>query len=206
MVPVTFKTKKMKKVVVMMAILLAGFQTAAKEKVDIPARKSVELTYSEFANYDVKIINKSGKQVNVSVLNPDSRKQVSGFGLGPMGKAVLFVAEGNILKLKNTSSQDISITLDFVERKPKPEASNKMETVNFTLHNSSLKSISLIIPGVMKPNLSPMSNSGVSLEMGQKIYYKKGMSKVLVLTVDENIKDGDKIDMAKCIKNIEKAG
>jgi len=188
----------------MMVILLAGFQTAAKEKVDIPARKSVELTYAEFATYDVKIINKSGKQVDVSVLNPNTRKKVSGFGLGPMGKAVLYVAEGNILKLKNTSSQDISVTLDFVDRKPTPEAGNNKETVNFTLHNSSLKSIPLIIPGVMKPNLSPMSNSGVSLEMGQKIYYKKGMNKVLVLTVDDNIKNGDKIDMAKLVKNIEK--
>ena len=187
-----------------MVILLGAFQATAKEKVDIPARKSVELTYAEFAMYDVKINNKSGKQVNVSVLNPNTRKQVSGFGLGPMGKAVLYVAEGNILKLKNTSSKDISITLDFVERKPKPVASSYKETVNFTLHNSSLKSIPLIIPGVMKPNLSPMSNSGVSLEMGQKIYYKKGLSRVLVLTVDENIENGDKIDMAKLVKNIEK--
>ena len=200
----TLKTKKMKEVVVLIAVLFTGFHVSAKKKVDIPARKAVELTYAEFANYDVKIMNKSGKQVNVSVLDPNSRKQVSGFGLGPMGKAVLYVAEGNILKLKNTSSKDISITLDFVERKPKPEVTSNKETVNFTLHNSSLKSIPLIIPGVMKPNLSPMSNSGVSLEMGQKIYYKKGMSKALVLTVDENIENGDKIDMAKLVKNIEK--
>ena len=185
-----------------MVILFTGFQLSAKEKVEIPANKAVELTYEEFANYDVKIINRSGKQVEVSVLNPDTRKQVSGFGLGPMGNAVLSVAEGNLLKLKNTSSKDISITLNFVERKPK--ASARKETVNFTLHNSSLKSIPLVIPNVMNPNLSPVSNSGVSLEMGQKIYYRKGMSKVLILTVDENIKPGDKIDVAKLVQNIKK--
>ncbi|MGB5190285.1 hypothetical protein, partial [Robiginitalea sp.] len=76
--------------------------------------------------------------------------------------------------------------------------------ISFTLHNSSLKSIPLIIPGVMNPNLSPMSNSGVSLDMGQKIYYKKGGVRMLVLTVDENIQSGDKIDMAKRIRTLKK--
>lgn len=194
----------MKKVVIILSILFAGFQVSAKEKVEIPARKSVELTYSEFANYDVRLNNKSGKQISVSVLDADTRKQVSGFGLGPMGNVVLYVAEGNILRLKNNSSNEISITLTFVEREPKPVTDKSTETVNFTLHNSSLKSIPLIIPGVMKPNLSPMSNSGVSLEMGQKIYYKKGLERVLVLTVDENIASGDKIDVAKLVNSIKK--
>ena len=192
----------MKKVVTIIVILFTSFQLSAKEKVEIPAQKAVELTYAEFAKYDVKIVNNSGKQVDVSVLNPNTREQVSGFGLGPLGKAVLYVAEGNILKLKNTSSRDISITLHFVDRKPK--AFSQKETVNFTLHNSSLKSIPLVIPNVMNPNLSPVSNSGVSLEMGQKIYYRKGISKVLILTVDENIKPGDKIDVAKLVENIKK--
>jgi len=194
----------MKKAVLIFGILLVGFQLAAKEKVKIPAQKSVELTYAEFANYNVKIINRSGKQVNVSVLDPKTREQVSGFGLGPLGKAVLSVAEGNILKLKNTSSRDISITLDFVERKAKPKVVSSTEKVNFTLHNSSLKSIPLVIPNVMNPNLSPMSNSGVSLEMGQKIYLRKGIGKVLILTLDENIKTGDKIDVAKLIDDSKK--
>ena len=55
----------------------------------------------------------------------------------------------------------------------------------------------------MKPNLSPMSNSGVSLEMGQKIYYKKGGARILVLTVDENIQPGDKIDMAQRVRALK---
>ncbi|MCE2612793.1 hypothetical protein LVD13_07400 [Flavobacteriaceae bacterium D16] len=194
----------MKKAVLIFSILLVGFQLSAKEKVEIPAQKSVELTYAEYANYDVKLINKSGKQIDVAVLDSKTRKQVSGFGLGPMGKAVLYVAAGNILKLRNTSSKDISITLDFVERKSKPKTVSNTEKVNFTLHNSSLKSIPLIIPNVMNPNLSPMSNSGVSLEMGQKIYLRKGIGKVLILTVDENIKTGDKVDVAKLVRNIKK--
>ncbi len=43
--------------------------------------------------------------------------------------------------------------------------------VNLTLKNTGMKSIPLIIPGVMNPNLSPFSNSGVSLAVGQKIYF-----------------------------------
>lgn len=192
----------MKKAVIIILILFTGFQLSAKERIDIPAQKSVELTYAQFADYDVKIINRSGKPVEVSVINPDTGKQVSGFGLGPTANAVLYVAEDNILKLRNTSSKDISITLNFVERRP--VTSTKKETINFTLHNSSLKSIPLVIPNVMNPNLSPVSNSGVALEMGQKIYFRKGMKKVLILTVDENIKPGDKIDVAKLVENIKK--
>ncbi|MEM9340772.1 MAG: hypothetical protein AAGA66_18710, partial [Bacteroidota bacterium] len=89
----------MKKVVIIIGILVAGIQLFAKEKIDIPALKAVELTYDEFANYDVKISNKSGKEVTVSVVDDETRKQVSGFGLGPFGNAVVSIAAGNILKL-----------------------------------------------------------------------------------------------------------
>lgn len=195
----------MKKVVVILSILMVGFQVSAKEKVEIPAGGSVELSYAEFASYDVKLSNSSGKQVNVSVLDPETRKQVSGFGLGPMGRTVLYVAEGNILKLQNTSAKAINITLTFVDRKPNEEAVSETKTVSFTLHNSSMKSIPLNIPGVMKPNLSPMSNSGVSLEIGQKIYYTKGGVRMLVLTVDESVQSGDKIDIAKRIRTLKKS-
>jgi hypothetical protein len=55
--------------------------------------------------------------------------------------------------------------------------------VGFTLANRSLKSIPLQIPGVMNPNLSPMSNSGVSLAVGQEIFFFEGRKKYLLLVV-----------------------
>ena len=61
--------------------------------------------------------------------------------------------------------------------------------VSFTLRNNSLKSIPLKIPGVMNPNLSPMSNSGVGLKVGQKIFCQIEGKKVLLLTVTEDLKD-----------------
>ncbi len=52
-----------------------------------------------------------------------------------------------------------------------------------TFHNGSLKSIPLQIPSVMNPNLSPLSDSGVDLEVGQKVFYfpngKKGKKDLL---------------------------
>ncbi len=71
--------------------------------------------------------------------------------------------------------------------------------VGFTLRNNSLKSIPLIIPGVMNPNLSPVSNSGVDLKVGQKILFKyKGKRRVL-LVVDKSL-EGQVIDVSKLLK------
>jgi hypothetical protein len=61
--------------------------------------------------------------------------------------------------------------------------------VSFTLRNQTLKSISLKIPGVMNPNLSPMSNSGVSLKVGQKIYFFDKKKKYLLLEVSKEEAD-----------------
>jgi len=73
------------------------------------------------------------------------------------------------------------------------------ERVNFTLHNSGLKSIPLKILGVMYPNLSPLSDSGVALSIGQKVFYKKKRKNFLLLVVDESY-EGQKIDVAKLVK------
>lgn len=193
----------MKNLMILLTLLGLIFNVWAKEKVTIKALNSVELTYEEFATYDVKISNSSGKPIDVAVLDPVSKKQQQGFGLGPMGRVVVSVGKGQILKLKNNTTSEVSLTLYFVERE-KPKYRDNPPVVNFTLHNSSIKSIPLIIPGVMNPNLSPISNSGVALEMGQKIYYRNGREKTLILVVDENIQAGDKIDVAKLIKDLKK--
>lgn len=59
------------------------------------------------------------------------------------------------------------------------------QIIPMTFRNGSIHSIPLVIPGVMNPNLSPMSNSGVSLEVGQKVYFfpngKKSDKKILFI-------------------------
>lgn len=186
------------------ASLLLSLQLGKKEKIEVPAMKAVELTYQEFASFDVNISSTSKTPIDVSVIDPKTKKQVQGFGLGSYGNAVVSVNPDHILRLKNNSLNDMNLSIEFVERKPYTYNPENAPEINFTLHNSSLKSIPLIIPNVMNPNLSPMSNSGVSLKVGQKIYFRDGAKKVLILTVDESIKPGDKIDMAKLVKDLKK--
>ncbi len=72
-------------------------------------------------------------------------------------------------------------------------------SINFTLRNNSLKSIPLIIPGVMRPNLSPFSNSGVDLKVGQKIMYRYKGKRRLLLKVDRKM-EGEKINVSRLLK------
>jgi hypothetical protein len=72
-----------------------------------------------------------------------------------------------------------------------------------TFHNGSLKSIPLNIPGVMNPNLSPRSDSGVTLEVGQKVFYfpngKKG-KKELLFEVDDTFRKDTILQIDEIIK------
>lgn len=81
------------------------------------------------------------------------------------------------------------------------------ESVNFTLLNKTSKSIPLKIPGVMNPNLSPFSNSGVQLKIGQKIYFtlndRKAGKKELLLIVTKDL-EGQKLVVNDLIKKRKK--
>lgn len=63
--------------------------------------------------------------------------------------------------------------------------------VPFSLLNRTGKSIPLSIPGVMNPNLSPFSRSGVDLEVGQKVYFYHKRKKYLLFEVTEDYRDQD---------------
>lgn len=192
----------MKQVLLLSCALMLSYSLMAGKTVTIAQRASVELTYEEFAQYDVKLINKSGRAIEVAVYEPGKSRKLKGFGLGPRGRATLSIAEDQLLRLTNTSPKEVTIQLEFVEKQLASEQADG-EYITFTLHNASLKSIPLQIPGVMNPNLSPMSNSGVSLLKGQKIYYRKGVRKILILEVDTTIQEGDKIDVARLIRAMQ---
>ena len=74
---------------------------------------------------------------------------------------------------------------------------------NFTLQNTTAKSIPLWIPSVMNPNLSPFSKSGVTLKVGQKIYFKHKLKKRLLLEVTEDL-DGKTLNVAQLIRKRKK--
>lgn len=74
-------------------------------------------------------------------------------------------------------------------------------SVRFTLQNSTLTSIPLIIPKVMNPNLSPLSKSGVDLKFGQEILFREKGKNYTLLIVDEKIKPDQVIDVAALLKD-----
>jgi hypothetical protein len=82
-------------------------------------------------------------------------------------------------------------------------ATVKAQNIPMTFHNGSFRSIPLIIPGVMNPNLSPKSNSGISLDVGQKVYFLpngKRNSKALLFTVDSTFKKDTVLEIDEIIK------
>jgi hypothetical protein len=88
-----------------------------------------------------------------------------------------------------------------------PFALLSQQTVHLTFRNMSLKSIPLVIPGVMNPNLSPLSNSGVELEYGQEVFYFQNgdkRRKALLFVIDDQFKDGEVLEINKLIKGKKK--
>jgi len=81
------------------------------------------------------------------------------------------------------------------------KTTSSKDYINFTLSNTSAKSIPLIIPTVMNPNLSPFSDSGVDLAVGQEIFFKQKGKRYLLLKVDDSINEGDKIDVSELLKS-----
>jgi hypothetical protein len=82
-------------------------------------------------------------------------------------------------------------------------ANTQAQNIPMTFHNGSFKSIPLIIPGVMNPNLSPFSNSGVSLDIGQKVYFfpdGKKKSKAFLFIVDTTFKKDTILQIDKIIE------
>jgi hypothetical protein len=81
------------------------------------------------------------------------------------------------------------------------------QNIPMTFHNGSLSSIYLSIPGVMNPSLNPMSDSGVSLDVGQNVYFfpngKRG-KKELLFTVNTNWKKDTILQIDEIVKIREK--
>ncbi len=77
-----------------------------------------------------------------------------------------------------------------------------VQAVPFKLLNKSMKSIHLKIPGVMNPNLSPESSSGVDLKVGQKVFFFVRGRKYLLLEVTEDLR-GKKLVVNELIKELK---
>ena len=169
--------------------------------VEIPSGGRVQIGYPDQEDLAIELRNKSGKALEVATVNKVSGEKISGFGLGPMGKATVAVAELGLLEISNPSSKDVSIGYSITEAKPVIVAKEDVY-INFTLRNETMKSIPLIIPGVMNPNLSPKSNSGVSLKIGQEVKYRKGGRTRVLFVVDEIISEGDVVMVGELLAQV----
>ena len=169
--------------------------------VEIPSGGRVQIGYPDQEDLAIELRNKSGKALEVATVNKVSGEKISGFGLGPMGKATVAVAELGLLEISNSSSKDVSIGYSITEAKPVIVAKEDVY-INFTLRNETMKSIPLIIPGVMNPNLSPKSNSGVSLKIGQEVKYRKGGRTRVLFVVNESISEGDVVMVGELLAQV----
>jgi len=194
----------MKKYIIFSFLAFGIFVSSfAQNKIAISAGQSVEIDYPDYKSYEVLLQTVGLREVDVSVVTKDTENQIRGFGLRKLGKEEILVEQGNKLLLKNNSEQSIKVKYSINPyRKEMANLSNKY--IEFTLRNSSKESIPLIIPTVMNPNLSPDSNSGVSLRPGQEIFFKANGKKQLLLVVDQTIQNGDVIDVANLLPTRKK--
>lgn len=173
--------------------ILALF-TACSTTVTIPAGETVTLTPPAYALSSAEVKNKSVRQVEVGVVDKKSGKTLRGFGLGTKAKAAVEVENSSELVLTNTQKNDIKVNVDFTETEREAIPAG-VTMISFKLINPSAESIPLLIPDVMNPNLSPNSESGVDLKIGQEIFFRAKGKKYLLLTVNEDIQPGEKIDV-----------
>jgi len=195
----------MKALLLPLTCCLAVLSSCASQKnnISIPANNSIEISYSNFDVFEATIKNKSLKDLEISVVSKMDNQQVKGFGLQMQGREDISVEKENKLVIYNTSNQSVRVKLNVIETS-RPVAPAKNTYISFTLQNTSAKSIPLIIPEVMNPNLSPFSKSGVDLKIGQELLFREKGKTYILLTVDESIKDGDVLDVPALLKKKRK--
>ncbi len=96
------------------------------------------------------------------------------------------------------------IQFTFGQQEQLTSKEQQTKVIDFTFENKSLKSIPLIIPSVMNPNLSPLSKSGVTLKIGQEVYFKNNGKKYILFIVNTNNYNGEVLDINELIKKRKK--
>lgn len=193
--------------------------STSKDAVVIPAQSKHTVVNAPTDGYVAVLDKRNVTDVDVRVLSTETGEQVKGFGLGLAGNVEVYVDKGTELVLENNSDRKARVKMKTraysktaapeAPSPPSPPSSinpptakeapatqqKKVEYIEFTLRNPGLKSIPLIIPSVMNPNLSPNSRSGVSLKIGQEILFRYKGKKRVLLTVTDAIQNGDEINV-----------
>lgn len=192
--------KVIKNTLLLAALLVCSISFAQKSTIEIPPNQDVEIDFPNYTFYELDITNKTGNEIGIKVINKFNDEFKRGFGLA--GKAKVMVEGNSKIIFSNATDKMGKISFKVTEKDQMPAMNEPY--VSFKLINTSRKSIPLIIPGVMNPNLSPKSSSGVDLKMGQEIYFKSGTKKHLLLVVDQSIKENEKLDVAELLQERKK--
>jgi hypothetical protein len=184
-------------------VSLAFGQKGERSQLILPPKQIVQINYPLYQGFNVKIWNKSKFDLGVSARERKTDSLVKGFGLDSGSSAVLEVNKGLYLQFENRylASLKVEYTLQKGVEGKKKSTKPLTPQRSFYLENNTAQSIPLRIPGVMNPNLSPFSRSGVDLPNGQKIFLDLNGKRILLLTVTDSIPHGARIDVANLINN-----
>jgi len=195
----TKKMHPMKKLFVFLFVFSALSCTTNRTGLKVPAGESRQVNTPDQKLYTAQVKNQSFRGVDVAVLSKSDGRQVRGFGLSAKGKADVTLESENKLVFKNNGERPVKLRLAMTEAKV-PGQADTGTSIRFTLRNKTAKSIPLLIPDVMNPNLSPFSSSGVELAIGQEILFREKGKKYLLLAVDTSMAEGSEIDVAALLK------
>ena len=182
-------------------VSLAFGQKGERSQLILPPKQIIQINYPLYQGFNVKIWNKSKFDLGVSARERKTDSLVKGFGLDSGSSAVLEVNKGLYLQFENRYLASLKVEYTLQKGVEGKKKSTKPLTPQraFYLENNTAQSIPLRIPGVMNPNLSPFSRSGVDLPNGQKIFLDLNGKRILLLTVTDSIPHGARIDVANLI-------
>jgi len=168
----------------------------------IPPKQIVQINYPLYKGFTVKIWNKSKLDVTVSARDRVTDTLQKRFGLEKGGVAELEIYEGAYLQFENSYLTTLKVAYSLAPGiASKKKGSTPLTPQRaFYLENNTAQSIPLLIPGVMNPNLSPFSRSGVDLPNGQEVFLNLNGKRILILTVRDSIPHGARIDVATLIE------
>lgn len=179
--------------------LLFSLSSLGQTNLTIAPNQSLQLNYPTIEDLAIEIKNLSNQPLDIATIQTVSGEQLSGFGLAPKGRATIAVPSLALLQISNNSPVKAEIAINPISL-PAPEENPEDLYISFTLRNETAQSIPLIIPGVMNPNLSPFSNSGVRLKIGQQINFRQGLKTYTLLTVSPDIEEGAVLEIGALLK------
>jgi len=187
------------KILLVIAVTLQSAIGLSQTNLTISPNQTLQLNYPAIEDLAIEIKNLSNQPLDIATIQTVSGEQLSGFGLAPKGSATVAVPSLGLLQISNNNASKAEIAINPMSL-PAPKERPEDTYINFTLRNETAQSIPLIIPGVMNPNLSPFSNSGVRLKIGQQINFRQGLKTYTLLTVSPAIEEGASLEIGALLK------